>query len=143
MHDFAYARPADLDAALRLAAQPGSRFIAGGTNLVDLMKGGIEMPSRLIDITRIADLARIHELPDGGLRIGALTTNADAAIHASVRSRYPLLSQAILAGASPQLRNAATTGGNLLQRTRCPFFYDSGFQACNKRNPGTGCAALG
>jgi xanthine dehydrogenase YagS FAD-binding subunit len=143
VHNFSYARPRDIEAALRLAAQPGSQFIAGGTNLVDLMKGGVQMPGRLIDITRVTGLARIHELPQGGLRIGALATNADTAAHSLVRERYPLLSQAILAGASPQLRNMATTGGNLLQRTRCPFFYDIGFRECNKRNPGTGCAALG
>ena len=143
MHNFSYARPRDVDAALRLASQPGSKFIAGGTNLLDLMKGGIEMPARLVDITRLKELARIQELPGGHLRIGALATNADTAAHPAVRARYPLLSQAILAGASPQLRNMATTGGNLLQRTRCPFFYDTGFRECNKREPGSGCAALG
>jgi xanthine dehydrogenase YagS FAD-binding subunit len=140
--NFAYARPRDVDAALRLAAQPGSNFIAGGTNLVDLMKGGVENPTRLVDITHVAGLARIHELPEGGVRIGALATNADTAVHPLIRGRYPLLSQAILAGASAQLRNMATTGGNLLQRTRCSFFYDVGFRQCNKRAPGSGCAAL-
>lgn len=142
MHNFSYARPRDVDAALRLAAQTGSRFIAGGTNLVDLMKEGVETPARLIDITRVAGLAQIQPLPEGRLQIGALATNADTAAHATVRERYPLLAQAILAGASPQLRNLATTGGNLLQRTRCPFFYDPGFHECNKRDPGSGCAAL-
>jgi xanthine dehydrogenase YagS FAD-binding subunit len=132
-----------VDAALRLAAQPGSHFIAGGTNLVDLMKGGVETPSRLIDITRVGGLAQIRELPSGGIRIGALATNADTAVHPAVQARYPLLSQAILSGASPQLRNMATAGGNLLQRTRCPFFYDTGFRECNKRDPGSGCAARG
>jgi xanthine dehydrogenase YagS FAD-binding subunit len=143
MHNFSYARPRDVEAALRLAAQPGARFIAGGTNLVDLMKGGVETPARLIDISRIGGLAQIHEAPLGRLRLGALATNADTANHPLVRERYPLLSQAILAGASPQLRNLATTGGNLLQRTRCSFFYDTGFQECNKRDPGSGCAARG
>jgi xanthine dehydrogenase YagS FAD-binding subunit len=142
MDDFAYVRPGDVDAALRLAAQPGAQFIAGGTNLIDLMKGGVEGPTRLVDITHIQGLTRIHELPGGGVRIGALATNAETAAHPLVRQRYPLLSQAILAGASPQLRNMATNGGNLLQRTRCPFFYDTGFGQCNKRQPGSGCAAL-
>lgn len=142
MLDFAYTRPRDLDAALHLMAQPGSSLIAGGTNLLDLMKGGVEGPTRLVDITRLTGLAEIQELPDGGLRIGALATNADTAVHPLIRGRYPLLSQAILAGASPQLRNMASNGGNLLQRTRCSFFYDSGFQQCNKRDPGSGCAAL-
>jgi xanthine dehydrogenase YagS FAD-binding subunit len=142
VHNFSYARPRDVEAALRLAAQPGSQFIAGGTNLVDLMKGGVQMPARLVDITRVTGLAQIHELPQGGVRIGALATNADTAAHPLILERYPLLSQAILSGASPQLRNMATTGGNLLQRTRCPFFYDTGFHECNKREPGTGCAAL-
>jgi xanthine dehydrogenase YagS FAD-binding subunit len=143
VHDFSYARPREVAAALHLAQQPGARFIAGGTNLLDLMKGGVEEPSRLIDISRIADLARIGDAPSGGLRIGALATNADTAAHPAVRERYPLLAQAILAGASPQLRNMASAGGNLLQRTRCPFFYDTGFHECNKRDPGSGCAALG
>jgi xanthine dehydrogenase YagS FAD-binding subunit len=106
------------------------------------MKGGVEGPTRLVDITHIQGLTRIHELPGGGVRIGALATNAETAAHPLVRQRYPLLSQAILAGASPQLRNMATNGGNLLQRTRCPYFYDTGFDQCNKRRPGSGCAAL-
>ncbi|MDB6083371.1 MAG: FAD-binding molybdopterin dehydrogenase [Gammaproteobacteria bacterium] len=142
MDNFAYARARDVDGALRLVAQPGSQFIAGGTNLLDLMKGGLAAPSRLVDITQVGGLAQIHELPDGGIRIGALATNSDTALHPLVRSRYPLLSQALLSGASPQLRNMATVGGNLLQRTRCPYFYDTGFDACNKRQPGSGCAAL-
>jgi xanthine dehydrogenase YagS FAD-binding subunit len=142
MDDFAYVRPSDVDAALRLAAQPGARFIAGGTNLVDLMKGGVEGPTRLVDITHIGGLTRIHDLPGGGVRIGALASNAETAAHPLIRRHYPLLSQAILAGASPQLRNMATNGGNLLQRTRCPYFYDIGFDQCNKRRPGSGCAAL-
>ena len=134
MHSFSYARPREVEAALHLAQQPGARFIAGGTNLLDLMKGGVEEPSRLIDISRIGDLAHIGEAASGGLRIGALATNADTAAHPAVRDRYPLLAQAILAGASPQLRNMASAGGNLLQRTRCPFFYDTGFHECNKRD---------
>jgi xanthine dehydrogenase YagS FAD-binding subunit len=142
MDNFAYARPRDIDAALRLVAHPGSQFIAGGTNLLDLMKGGVEGPARLVDITQLGGLAQIHELPDGGVRIGALATNADTATHPLIRRRYPLLVQAILSGASPQLRNMATTGGNLLQRTRCSYFYDTGFRQCNKRQPGSGCAAL-
>ncbi len=142
MDDFAYARPRDVDAALRLVAQPGSQFIAGGTNLLDLMKGGVEGPTRLVDITQVGGLAQIHELADGGVRIGTLATNADTATHPLIRGRYPLLVQAILAGASPQLRNMATAGGNLLQRTRCSYFYDTGFRQCNKRQPGSGCAAL-
>lgn len=142
MDNFSYARARDVEGALRLVAQPGSQFIAGGTNLLDLMKGGVAAPSRLIDITQVGGLAQIHELPDGGIRIGALASNSDTAEHPLVRERYPLLSQALLAGASPQLRNMATVGGNLLQRTRCPFFYDTGFAACNKRQPGSGCSAL-
>jgi xanthine dehydrogenase YagS FAD-binding subunit len=142
MDDFAYARPRDVEAALRLAAMPGSQFIAGGTNLIDLMKGGVEAPARLVDITQVSGLAQIHELPGGAVRIGALATNADTAIHPLIRERHPLLAQALLAGASPQLRNLATAGGNLLQRTRCYYFYDKGFAACNKREPGSGCAAL-
>ncbi len=142
MHNFGYARPRDLDAALHLIGQPGASLIAGGTNLVDLMKGGVESPTRLIDITQLGGLAAIQELPQGGVRIGALASNADTAIHPLIRQRYPLLSQALLSGASPQLRNMATAGGNLLQRTRCSFFYDTGFSECNKRDPGSGCAAL-
>ena len=130
--------PAD---AVRLAQQPGTMFIGGGTNLIDLMKGDVEQPARLVDINHIG-LADIHELPDGGLRIGALARNSDTANHALVRTRYPLLTQALLAGASPQLRNMATVGGNLLQRTRCPYFTDTAFAMCNKRAPGTGCPAI-
>ncbi len=143
MRDFSYARPRDVDGALRLVAQPGSQFIAGGTNLIDLMKGGVESPARLVDISQVGGLAQIHELPGGGVRIGALATNSDTAVHPLIQGRYPILSQAILAGASPQLRNMATAGGNVLQRTRCPFFYDTAFSDCNKRRPGSGCAALG
>jgi xanthine dehydrogenase YagS FAD-binding subunit len=142
MDNFSYARARDVEGALRLVEQPGSQFIAGGTNLLDLMKGGVAAPSRLVDITQLGGLAQIHELPDGAIRIGALVANSDAAEHPVIRKRYPLLSQALLAGASPQLRNMATVGGNLLQRTRCPCFYDTGFAACNKRQLGSGCSAL-
>jgi len=142
VHNFSYSRPADIGAALRLVSQPGAQFIAGGTNLLDLMKGGIANPDRLVDITQLAALEQIHELPGGGLRVGALATNSDTAQHPLIRERLPLLSQALLSGASPQLRNMATVGGNILQRTRCDYFYDTGFDACNKRRPGSGCAAI-
>lgn len=140
MNSFSYDRAASVDEALRLAQQPGSRYIGGGTNLLDLVKAGVEQPVHLVDVSRLP-LAGIDELPDGGLRLGAMASNADAASHPLVRARYPLLSQALLAGASPQLRNMATIGGNLLQRTRCHYFYDTGFARCNKREPGSGCAA--
>ena len=141
MNSFTYVRASNLDAAVREGARADTYYLGGGTNLLDLMKGGVERPMRLIDVTRLP-LAAIEELPDGGLRIGAMVPNADVASHPLVTSRYPLLSQALLAGASPQLRNMATTGGNLLQRTRCSYFYDTAFSACNKRKPGSGCAAL-
>jgi len=143
MDAISYQRAADINGAIAAAQRPGAVFIGGGTNLLDLMKGGITHPVTLIDITRIAALDRIETLPDGGLRIGALVRNSDAANHALVRTRYPLLSQALLAGASPQLRNMATVGGNLMQRTRCQYFYDTAFAQCNKRSPGSGCAAIG
>lgn len=142
MDNFAYTRAADVDGALRLVAQSGGQFIAGGTNLLDLMKGGIAKPQRLVDITQIAALAQIQEMPGGGVRIGALARNSDAANAPMIRERYPLLTQALLSGASPQLRNMATIAGNVLQRTRCSYFQDVGFSHCNKRNPGSGCAAL-
>lgn len=138
MNPFSYARPGSVDEAIG-QFRPDSRYIAGGTNLLDLMKENVTRPSQLIDITRLP-LADIEETADGGLRIGALVSNADLAWHPLVEQRYPLLSQAILAGASPQLRNMATTGGNLLQRTRCYYFYDS-TTPCNKREPGSGCSA--
>ncbi|WP_433704712.1 FAD binding domain-containing protein [Paraburkholderia sacchari] len=141
MDAFSLQRADDIDAAIAAAQQPGAAFIGGGTNLLDLMKGGVAHPLKLIDITRIAALGNIETLPDGGLRIGALVRNSDAANHALVRTRYPLLTQALLAGASPQLRNMATVGGNLMQRTRCAYFYDTAFAQCNKRAPGSGCAA--
>jgi xanthine dehydrogenase YagS FAD-binding subunit len=129
------------DALHQIALTPDARFLAGGTNLIDLMKYGVEAPSRIVDINQLP-LARIEETSDGGLRIGALARNSDMAAHPLVRSRYPLLSEALLAGASAQLRNAATAGGNLMQRTRCYYFYDIAFTQCNKRKPGSGCAAL-
>src|SRR5471032_2615045 len=135
MNSFSYQRASTVDDALRLAAQPGARFIGGGTNLLDLVKGGVEQPLMLIDITRLG-LADITELPHGGVRIGALARNSDTANHPLIRQHYPLLSQALLAGASPQLRNMATVGGNLMQRTSCYYFYDTAFDMCNKRIPG-------
>jgi xanthine dehydrogenase YagS FAD-binding subunit len=124
----------------QIAADPTAKFIAGGTNLIDLMKEDVERPTRLIDITRLP-LKSVEETPDGGLRIGALVPNADLAYHPAVEKRYPLLGSAILAGASQQLRNMASTGGNLLQRTRCYYFYDIA-TPCNKREPGSGCSAI-
>lgn len=140
MNPFDYQRASDVEHALQLARRPDVRFIAGGTNLLDLIKAGIERPRHLVDISRLP-IGTICELPDGGLRIGATVSNADAANHALVRERYPLLQAALLSGASPQLRNMATVGGNLMQRTRCHYFYDTGFAACNKRDPGSGCGA--
>ena len=140
MNPFSYERASDIASACASAARPAAKFIAGGTNLVDLMKLQIEAPGQLVDITRLP-LDRIEETAEGGLRIGALVSNSAAAADMRVRRRYPLLAQAILAGASTQLRNKATTGGNLLQRTRCPYFYDT-TKPCNKRAPGSGCAAL-
>jgi xanthine dehydrogenase YagS FAD-binding subunit len=140
MRPFNYLRAADPAAAVRAAAaDAGSKFLAGGTNLLDLMKEDVERPTALIDVTRL-DLAAIRERDGGGVTIGALAKNADTANHALIRKSYPLLSQAIVAGASAQLRNMATNGGNLLQRTRCPYFYDLAMP-CNKREPGTGCGA--
>lgn len=141
MIPFEYVRAGSVEEAVRFGAEPGSCFIAGGTNLVDLMKETVERPARLIDIGRLG-LGEIEELPDGGLRLGALVANADTAYHPLVERNYPLLSSAILAGASPQLRNAATNGGNLNQRTRCYYFYDVA-TPCNKREPGSGCSAIG
>ena len=142
MQPFEYSRANDPQAAIRDVSEGGrAKFLAGGTNLTDLMKQHVELPTRLVDIRRL-ELSRIEELPDGGLRLGALATNADTANHKLVRQRYPMLSRAILAGASPQLRNMATNGGNLLQRTRCYYFYDPAYEHCNKRKPGSGCAAI-
>ena len=128
-------------AAASLAAHPGAKLIAGGTNLLDLMKLQIETPTHLIDLNRL-QLDRIEPTPDGGLRIGALVRNTDLAADGRVRKDYAVLSRALLSGASGQLRNKATTAGNLLQRTRCPYFYDTA-KPCNKRVPGSGCAAQG
>ena len=140
MRPFDYERATDVGHAVTLVAErPESRFLGGGTNLVDLVRRGVETPDRLIDVTGLP-LADIAETRDGGLRVGAVVSNADLAHHPLVRSRYPVLSQAVLAGASGQLRTMATVGGNLLQRTRCVYFTDL-TTACNKREPGTGCAA--
>lgn len=139
MKPFAYTRAANPQAAIQAITQANTKFLAGGTNLIDLMKEDVEQPNRLVDINKLA-LSRIAE-HEGGLRLGALAKNSDTANNRLVRERYPLVSQAILAGASPQLRNAATNGGNLMQRTRCYYFYDVAMP-CNKRQPGTGCGAL-
>jgi xanthine dehydrogenase YagS FAD-binding subunit len=142
MRPFTYERAqSPAQAAASAARDPHARFIAGGTNLLDLMKLDIETPTHLIDVNALA-LDKIDATPDGGLRIGALVRNTDLAADPRVRRDYGVLSRALLAGASGQLRNKATTAGNLLQRTRCPYFYDTN-QPCNKRRPGSGCAALG
>ncbi|VVM48724.1 Putative xanthine dehydrogenase YagS FAD-binding subunit [Pseudomonas fluorescens] len=138
MNPFQYSKPDSVQSAVDLAG-PASRFIAGGTNLLDLMKENISRPEHLIDITGLP-LREVAETDSGGVMIGALVSNADLAWHPLIEQRYPLLSQAILAGASPQLRNMASTGGNLLQRTRCYYFYDANVP-CNKREPGSGCPA--
>jgi xanthine dehydrogenase YagS FAD-binding subunit len=141
MNDIGFQRASSVSDAVRLGAQPGAVFVAGGTNLIDLMKGGVASPTLLVDVSRLP-LATVTPRVGGGIRIGALVRNSDLANHALVRERYPLLAQALVSGASPQLRNMATVGGNLLQRTRCYYFYDTAFTACNKRAPGSGCAAL-
>src|ERR1035437_10058466 len=138
MQTFNYVKPASIDKAL--AAANGGKFIAGGTTLVDLMKLSVEQPTGLVDIN-LLPLDKIETLPTGGLRIGAMVRNSDLAWHPEVQKSYAELSQALLSGASPQLRNMATTGGNLLQRTRCVYFRDVAHE-CNKREPGSGCAAL-
>ncbi|MGW3268556.1 FAD binding domain-containing protein [Streptomyces sp. NPDC001056] len=141
MREFDYRRATDVAGAVALlGADPDTRFLGGGTNLVDLMKTGVERPTRLVDIRELP-LDRIETTDGGGLRIGATVTNADLAAHPEVRRRYPALAQAVLAGASGQLRNMATVGGNLLQRTRCGYFTDV-TQPCNKRIPGSGCPAV-
>jgi xanthine dehydrogenase YagS FAD-binding subunit len=141
MINFQYSRASDVaDAVRQIAADPTAKFIAGGTNLIDLMKGDVERPSQLIDISRLP-LKSIEETAEGGLRIGALVPNSDLAYHPLIARRYPMLASAILAGASAQLRNMASTGGNLLQRTRCYYFYDTA-TPCNKREPGSGCSAI-
>src|SRR5215471_10759388 len=141
MINFDYVRARDVADAIReISAEPAAKFIAGGTNLIDLMKYDVERPMRLIDITHLP-LNNVEETGNGGLRIGALVPNSDLAYHPLIEKRYPLLSSAILAGASAQLRNMASTGGNLLQRTRCLYFYDVA-TPCNKRAPGSGCSAI-
>jgi xanthine dehydrogenase YagS FAD-binding subunit len=141
MNRFAYTRVTDVESAVReVSVREQARFIAGGTNLLDLMKVNVMRPDNLVDITQLP-LKTVEETPEGGLRLGALATNADTAYHELVVKRYPLLSQAMLSAASAQLRNMATNGGNLLQRTRCYYFYDT-TTACNKREPGTGCSAI-
>ena len=142
MNPFAYQRATAPDSALHtLDTNKSAAFLAGGTNLIDLMKYGVEHPTTLVDINHVG-LAEITATPEGGVLIGALVRNSDLADNPLIKTQYPLLSQALLSGASPQLRNMATTGGNLLQRTRCYYFMDIAFPACNKRAPGTGCAAI-
>ena len=140
MHPFAFIRSTDTPAAVKQAGSKDTKFIAGGTNLVDLLKLDVEQPGTLIDINGLP-LKKIEVLPNGHIRIGAWVTNTTLAWHPEIQGRYPLLSEAILSGASPQLRNLATTGGNMLQRTRCCYFYDPAFP-CNKRVPGSGCPAI-
>jgi xanthine dehydrogenase YagS FAD-binding subunit len=141
MIGFRYSRASSVaDAVHQLAGDPAAKFIAGGTNLVDLMKMDVERPTRLIDISRLP-LDKVEETAAGGLRIGALVRNTDLAYHPVVEKRYPMLSSAIMAGASQQLRNMASTGGNLMQRTRCAYFYDTA-TPCDKRDPGSGCSAI-
>jgi xanthine dehydrogenase YagS FAD-binding subunit len=138
---FDYIRPATIADAVAASAAPGAAYLASGTNLLDLMKTGVARPDRLIDITHISGLDRIERLPDGGLRVGALVRNTDLAHDPDLLRSYPAVAEALLSGASAQLRNAATVSGNLLQRTRCAYFSDP-FSACNKREPGSGCDAL-
>jgi xanthine dehydrogenase YagS FAD-binding subunit len=138
---FAYVSVPDVATAVRtIATTPNAKFLGGGTNLVDLMREDIERPATIVDISHLP-LSTVTELPDGGVRIGALVRNSQLAAHPVIRDKYPVLAQAILTGASGQLRNMATVGGNLLQRTRCSYFYDSE-SACNKREPGSGCDAV-
>ncbi|MEH2213175.1 FAD binding domain-containing protein [Nostoc sp.] len=142
MQPFNYLRASDAAIAVRTAIQDHqAKFIAGGTNLLDLMKEGVETPQQLIDINELPR-SQIERLPNGGIRIGALARNSDVAYDENIQRQYPVLSEALLSGASPQLRNMATVGGNLLQRTRCYYFTDAGFASCNKRIPGSGCAAI-
>lgn len=140
MTPFTYSRAADSAQAVRLASANHARFLGGGTNLVDLMRETIEQPEGLVDVTALSQ--EIAKQPDGGLRIGAAVRNTALAEHRAVRVHYPMLSRAILAGASAQIRNMATVGGNLLQRTRCAYFYDRAGSRCNKRSPGSGCDAI-
>ncbi|HZC98353.1 MAG TPA: xanthine dehydrogenase family protein subunit M [Bradyrhizobium sp.] len=140
MNNFDYVRPTTISDAVAAAAEPGAAYLAAGTNLLDLMKGGITGPTRLVDVTRLPGLDRIENLSDGSVRIGALVRNADLAHDPDFAKSFPAVAEALLSGASAQLRNAATVGGNLLQRTRCGYFYDPA-SACNKREPGAGCDA--
>jgi xanthine dehydrogenase YagS FAD-binding subunit len=140
MNTFEYVRPTSIADAIAAAAEPGAAYLAAGTNLLDLMKGGITRPNRLVDVNRLPGLDRIEHLADGGIRIGALVRNADLAHDPDFARSYPAVAEALLSGASAQLRNAATVSGNLLQRTRCGYFYDIA-SACNKRQPGMGCDA--
>src|SRR5580692_494234 len=146
MNTFEYVRPATTAEAVAAASQPGAVYLAGGTNLMDLMKGGVARPGRLVDVNHLLgglpELGRIEHLAGGGVRIGALMRNADLAHDPEFSRRFPAVAEALLSGASAQLRNAATVGGNLLQRTRCAYFYDLA-SACNKRQPGAGCEARG
>src|SRR5947209_11958827 len=140
MKQFDYVRPASVAEAIAAAAQPGAVYLAAGTNLLDLMKGGMSRPDRLVDLTHLEGLDRIEHLADGGVRIGALVSNADLAHDTEFAYSYPAVAEALLSGASAQLRNAATVCGNHLQRTRCAYFYDTASR-CNKRAPGSGCDA--
>jgi xanthine dehydrogenase YagS FAD-binding subunit len=140
MNIFDYVRPKTIAEAVQAAASPGAAYLAAGTNLVDLMKGGVVRPTRLVDVTHLPGLRAVEHLPDGGVRIGALVRNADLAHDPDFARRFAAVAEALLSGASAQLRNAATVGGNLLQRTRCAYFYDVA-SACNKRAPGAGCDA--
>src|SRR6476660_4510318 len=140
MKPFDYVRPSTIAEAVAAAAQPGSTYLAAGTNLLDLMKGGVSRPDRLVDVTRLPGLDRIEPSADGGLLIRALVRNSDLAHDAGFAQAYPAVAEALLSGASAQLRNAATVGGNLVQRTRCPYFYDVA-SACNRREAGSGCDA--
>ncbi len=141
MNPFQYQRATSPEDAIHAGASKGAKFLGGGTNLVDLMKYNVEHPTRLVDITHL-QFTEVTPGPNGGATIGAGVRNSDLANHQIIRTQYPLLSQALLAGASPQLRNMATTGGNLLQRTRCYYFMDTAFSQCNKRIPGSGCGAI-
>jgi xanthine dehydrogenase YagS FAD-binding subunit len=142
MKPFDYVRPATIAEAVAAASEPGAVYLAAGTNLLDLMKGGVSLPNRLVDITHLPGLDEIEDLADGSVRIGALVRNADLAHDRDFARRFPAVAEALLSGASAQLRNAATVGGNLMQRTRCPYFYDVA-GACNKRDAGAGCDARG
>lgn len=140
MQAFQYQRASEVESAITAGSASGAKFVAGGTTLIDLMKLNVEHPATVLDINSLP-LGKIDRTADGGLRIGAMVRNSDLAHDANVQSMYPVLSQALLSGASPQIRNMATTGGNLLQRTRCVYFRDTAY-ACNKRNPGSGCSAM-